>query len=95
MEAMLQVHRDPELGALLSRDHAEERSTVTTLLQRGRSTGQIAAWIMALIAALHPSAATDPSFSPISQCCGTGKLVGVRCGAAQGGASPAVLDVLG
>ncbi|MFJ3926500.1 TetR/AcrR family transcriptional regulator [Streptomyces sp. NPDC090022] len=76
MEAMVQAYRDPELDALLSRDNAEERSTVTTLLQNAAAAGQIdtaldpndtAAWIMALIAALYTSAATDPSFSPADQ----------------------------
>lgn len=76
MEAMVQAYRDPELDALLSRDNAEERSTVTTLLQNAAAAGQIdtaldpdstAAWIMALIAALYTSAATDPSFNPADQ----------------------------
>lgn len=76
MEAMVQAYRDPELEALLSSDNDEERSTVTTLLQNAAAAGQIdtaldpddtAAWIMALIAALYTSAATDPSFSPADQ----------------------------
>jgi AcrR family transcriptional regulator len=76
MEAMVQAYRDPELDALLSRDNAEERSTVTTLLQNAAAAGQIdtaldpdgtAAWVMALIASLYTSAATDPSFSPADQ----------------------------
>jgi AcrR family transcriptional regulator len=76
MEAMVQAYRDPELDALLSHDNAEERSTVTTLLQNAAAAGQIdtaldpddtAAWIMALIAALYTSAATDPSFNPADQ----------------------------
>ncbi|MEV5125126.1 TetR/AcrR family transcriptional regulator [Streptomyces decoyicus] len=76
MEAMIQAHRDPELEALLSRDNDEERSTVTTLLRKASASGRIdptldpddtAAWVMALIAALYTSAATDPSFSPAGQ----------------------------
>ncbi|MEQ6027956.1 helix-turn-helix domain-containing protein [Streptomyces salinarius] len=76
MEAMVQAYRDPELDALLSRDNAEERSTVTALLQKAAAAGQIdtaldpdstAAWIMALIAALYTSTATDPSFNPAEQ----------------------------
>ncbi|MFJ8676977.1 TetR/AcrR family transcriptional regulator [Streptomyces sp. NPDC093589] len=76
MEAMIQAYRDPDLEALLSRDNDEERSTVTTLLRNAAGAGQIdpaldphdtAAWVMALIAALYTSAATDPSFSPADQ----------------------------
>ncbi|CAM5259139.1 Nucleoid occlusion factor SlmA [Streptomyces alboniger] len=76
MEAMVQAYRDPELDALLSRDNDEERSTVTTLLRDATAAGQIdpaldpddtAAWVMALIAALYTSAATDPSFRPADQ----------------------------
>ena len=76
MEAMIQAYRDPDLEALLSRDNDEERSTVTTLLRSAAAAGQIdpaldpddtAAWVMALIAALYTSAATDPSFSPADQ----------------------------
>jgi AcrR family transcriptional regulator len=76
MEAMIQAYRDPELNALLSRDNDEERSTVTALLRNAAAAGQIdaaldpddtAAWVMALIAALYTSAATDPSFSPAGQ----------------------------
>ncbi|MGW5128550.1 TetR/AcrR family transcriptional regulator [Streptomyces sp. NPDC004069] len=76
MEAMIQAYRDPELEALLSRDNDEERSTIVTLLRNAAAAGQIdaaldpddtAAWVMALIAALYTSAATDPSFSPTGQ----------------------------
>ncbi|MBH5338787.1 helix-turn-helix transcriptional regulator [Streptomyces pactum] len=76
MEAMVQAYRDPELEALLSRDNDEERATVTTLLRNAAATGRIdpgldpdaaAAWVMALIAALYTSAATDPSFRPAEQ----------------------------
>ncbi|MFV2119019.1 TetR/AcrR family transcriptional regulator [Streptomyces sp. Act-28] len=76
MEAMIQACRDPEFEALLSRDNDEERSTITTLLRKAAAAGQIdptldpddtAAWVMALIAALHTSAATDPSFDPADQ----------------------------
>ncbi|MFF0160215.1 TetR family transcriptional regulator C-terminal domain-containing protein [Streptomyces sp. NPDC005263] len=76
MEAMVQAYRDPELDALLSRDNDEERSTVTALLRRAAAAGQIdpaldpddtAAWVMALIAALYTSTATDPSFRPAEQ----------------------------
>ncbi|MFJ9413356.1 TetR/AcrR family transcriptional regulator [Streptomyces sp. NPDC101227] len=76
MEAMIQAHRDHELEALLSRDNDEERSTVTALLRSAAASGRIdpaldpddtAAWVMALIAALYTSAATDPSFSPAGQ----------------------------
>ncbi|MFG2140157.1 TetR/AcrR family transcriptional regulator [Streptomyces sp. NPDC048650] len=76
MEAMMQAYRDPDLEALLSRDNDEERSTITTLLRNAAAAGQIdphldpddtASWVMALIAALYTSAATDPSFSPAEQ----------------------------
>ncbi|MEU9117201.1 TetR/AcrR family transcriptional regulator [Streptomyces sp. NPDC048483] len=76
MEALIQAHRDPDLEALLGRDNDEERSTLTTLLRNGATAGQIdpdldpddtAAWVMALIAALYTSAATDPSFDPADQ----------------------------
>lgn len=76
MEAMIQAYRDPELEALLSRDNDEERSTIATLLHNAAAAGQIdpaldpdntAAWVMALIAALYTSAATDPTFSPADQ----------------------------
>ncbi|KIF77727.1 TetR family transcriptional regulator [Streptomyces sp. 150FB] len=76
MEAMIQAFRDPELEALLSRDNDEEQSTITALLRNAAAKGQIdptldpdgtAAWVMALIAALYTSAATDPSFSPAEQ----------------------------
>lgn len=76
MEAMIQAYRDPDLEALLSRDNDEERSTIATLLRNAAAGGQIdpaldpddtAAWVMALIAALYTSAATDPSFSPADQ----------------------------
>jgi AcrR family transcriptional regulator len=76
MEAMIQAYRDPELEALLSRDNDEERATITALLRRAAEAGLIdaaldpdgtAAWIMALIAALYTSAATDPAFTPAEQ----------------------------
>ncbi|MFH9675114.1 TetR/AcrR family transcriptional regulator [Streptomyces sp. NPDC017405] len=76
MEAMIQAYRDPELEALLSRDNDEERSTIATLLHNAAAAGQIdpaldpdntAAWVMALIAALYTSAASDPTFSPADQ----------------------------
>ncbi|GAA2246575.1 hypothetical protein GCM10010145_12070 [Streptomyces ruber] len=76
MEAMIQAYRDPELEALLSRDNDEERATVGTLLRNAAAAGQIdpgldpdeaAAWVMALIAALYTSAATDPSFDPAAE----------------------------
>ncbi|KPC84528.1 MULTISPECIES: TetR/AcrR family transcriptional regulator [Streptomyces] len=76
MEAMIQAYRDPELEALLSRDNDEERSTITGLLHDAAAADRIdptldpddtAAWIMALIAALYTSAATDPSFTPAAQ----------------------------
>ncbi len=76
MEAMMQAYRDPELDALLSRDNDEEKSTVGTLLRNAAAAGQIdpaldpddaAAWVMALVAALYTSAATDPSFDPARQ----------------------------
>ncbi|MFC1230467.1 TetR/AcrR family transcriptional regulator [Streptomyces prasinus] len=76
MEAMVQAYRDPELEALLSCDNEEEQSTIITLLHNAAAAGQIdpaldpdgtAAWVMALIAALYTSAATDPSFSPADQ----------------------------
>lgn len=76
MEAMVQAYRDPELEALLSRDNDEEQSTIGTLLRNAAAAGQIdpdldpddtAAWVMALIAALYTSAATDPTFSPAAQ----------------------------
>ncbi|MFE9976057.1 TetR/AcrR family transcriptional regulator [Streptomyces hirsutus] len=76
MEAMVQAYRDPDLEALLSRDNDEERSTITALLHNAAAAGQIdpaldpddtAAWVMALIAALYTSAATDPTFSPADQ----------------------------
>ncbi|MFI0191019.1 TetR/AcrR family transcriptional regulator [Streptomyces sp. NPDC017086] len=76
VEAMIQAYRDPELEALLSRDNDEERSTIATLLHNAAAAGQIdpaldpdntAAWVMALIAALYTSAATDPTFSPADQ----------------------------
>lgn len=76
MEAMVQAYRDPELEELLSRDNAEERATLTALLRNAAAAGltdpgldpdDAAAWVMALIAALYTSAATDPSFSPADQ----------------------------
>jgi AcrR family transcriptional regulator len=76
MEAMIQAYRDPELEALLSREQDVERATVAALLRNATEAGQIdpgldvddaAAWVMALIAALYTSAATDPSFSPAAQ----------------------------
>ncbi|MGW5211311.1 TetR/AcrR family transcriptional regulator [Streptomyces sp. NPDC004051] len=76
MEAMVQAYRDPELEALLSRDNDEEQSTIVTLLHNAAAAGQIdpaldpdgtAAWVMALVAALYTSAATDPSFDPAAQ----------------------------
>ncbi|MGW4821451.1 TetR/AcrR family transcriptional regulator [Streptomyces sp. NPDC004227] len=76
MEAMIQAYRDPELEALLSSDNDEERSTITILLQNAAAAGQIdpaldpddtAAWVMALIASLYTSTATDPSFCPADQ----------------------------
>lgn len=76
MEAMIQAYRDPELEALLSRDNDEERATLTALLHNAAAAGRIdpaldpdntATWIMALIAALYTSAATDPAFRPADQ----------------------------
>ncbi|MEZ3182092.1 hypothetical protein KYY02_26515 [Streptomyces pimonensis] len=59
---------------------SDRRSTITTLLHNAAAAGRIdpaldpddtTAWIMALIAALHTSAATDPSFTrqPSSRRC--------------------------
>ncbi|QHC22765.1 TetR/AcrR family transcriptional regulator [Streptomyces sp. GS7] len=76
VEAMVQACRDPELAALLSRDDEEERAAIATLLRKTAAAGRTdpsldpddtAAWVLALIAALHTSAATDPSFSPAAQ----------------------------
>ncbi|MFE7216600.1 hypothetical protein ACFU93_43625 [Streptomyces sp. NPDC057611] len=76
MEAMIQAYRDPELEALLSSDNDEEQSTITILRQNAAAAGQIdpdldpddtAAWVMARIATLYTSTATDPSFSPADQ----------------------------
>ena len=76
MEAMVQAYRDSELEAMLSRNNADEHAAITTLLTRAAAAGQIdpdldprdtAAWVMALIAALYTSAATDPSFQPAKQ----------------------------
>jgi AcrR family transcriptional regulator len=76
MEAMVQAYRDSELEAMLSRNNADEHAAITTLLTRAAAAGQIdpdldprdtAAWVMALIAALYTSAATDPSFQPAEQ----------------------------
>ncbi|MGY0068099.1 TetR/AcrR family transcriptional regulator [Streptomyces sp. QTS137] len=76
MEAMIQAYRDPDLEAQLSRDDDEERSTIIALLRNAAAAGQIdpalnpddtAAWVMALIATLYTSAATNPSFSPADQ----------------------------
>ncbi|GAA0460408.1 TetR/AcrR family transcriptional regulator [Streptomyces stramineus] len=76
MEAMIQAYRDPDLEAMLSRDNDDERATVTTLLRNAAAAGRIdpsldadgtAAWVMALIATLYTSAATDPSFEPAEQ----------------------------
>ncbi|MFH7595602.1 TetR/AcrR family transcriptional regulator [Streptomyces racemochromogenes] len=76
MEAMVQAYRDPELEALLSRDNATEHAAVTTLLTRAAAAGRMdpgldpddtATWVLALIASLYTSAATDPSFRPAEQ----------------------------
>ncbi|MGW3954084.1 TetR/AcrR family transcriptional regulator [Streptomyces sp. NPDC004752] len=76
MEAMLQAYRDPELGERLSRDNAEEHAVVSALIAEATAVGQIdpglkpddtASWVLALIASLYTSAATDPSFAPAEQ----------------------------
>ncbi|MEW1638125.1 TetR/AcrR family transcriptional regulator [Streptomyces sp. NPDC093801] len=76
MEAMVQAYRDAELEALLSRDNAAEHAAVSALLTRAAATGRIdpgldpddtATWVLALIASLYTSAATDPSFHPAEQ----------------------------
>ncbi|UJB40797.1 TetR/AcrR family transcriptional regulator [Streptomyces sp. A1-5] len=76
MEAVVQVHRDPELDALLGRDNALEHTALTTLLTRAAAAGQIdpalaphdaATWVQALIASLYSSAAADPAFKPAEQ----------------------------
>ncbi|WP_275465758.1 TetR/AcrR family transcriptional regulator [Streptomyces noursei] len=76
MEAVVQAHRDPELDALLGRDNAQEHTAVATLLAKAAAAGQIdpaldphdaAAWVLALIASLYTSAATDPAFRPAEQ----------------------------
>ncbi|MEV7547646.1 TetR/AcrR family transcriptional regulator [Streptomyces sp. NPDC089915] len=76
MEAMVQAYRDAELDTLLSRDNATEHTAVSTLLTRAAAAGRIdpgldpedtATWVLALIASLYTSAATDPSFRPAEQ----------------------------
>lgn len=76
MEAMVQSYRDAELASLLSREEDEERSTVVALLRAAAAAGQIdpeldpeetATWVMALIATLYTSAATEDSFEPAEQ----------------------------
>ncbi|GAA2691861.1 helix-turn-helix domain-containing protein [Streptomyces lunalinharesii] len=76
MEAVVQAHRDPELDALLGRDNAQEHTAVATLLAKAAAAGQIdpaldphdaATWVLALIASLYTSAATDPAFRPAAQ----------------------------
>lgn len=76
MEAMVQAYRDPELEALLSSDNATEHAAVSALLTRAAAAGRIdpgldpddtATWVLALIASLYTSAATDPSFHPAEQ----------------------------
>ncbi|MER6841918.1 TetR/AcrR family transcriptional regulator [Streptomyces platensis] len=76
MEAMLQAHRDPELAELLSQDNTDEHTVITELLTKAAAAGQIdpdldpgdaASWVMALIASMYTSAATEPSFDPAGQ----------------------------
>ncbi|HET6637116.1 MAG TPA: TetR/AcrR family transcriptional regulator [Streptomyces sp.] len=76
MEAMVQAYRDPELDELLSRDNADEHAAVAHLLRRTADAGQTdpgldpddaATWVLALVATLYTSAATDPSFQPAGQ----------------------------
>ncbi|MFE1175984.1 TetR/AcrR family transcriptional regulator [Streptomyces sp. NPDC058773] len=76
MEAMLQAHRDPELAELLGQDSTDEHTVITELLTKAAAAGQIdpgldpghtASWIMALIASMYTSAATEPSFDPAGQ----------------------------
>ncbi|KIF04012.1 TetR family transcriptional regulator [Streptomyces sp. RSD-27] len=76
MEAMVQAYRDTELEAMLSRDNATEHAAVSALLTRAAAAGLIdpgldpddtATWVLALVAALYTSAATDPSFHPADQ----------------------------
>ncbi|MGA5266870.1 TetR/AcrR family transcriptional regulator [Streptomyces lydicamycinicus] len=76
MEAMLQAHRDPELAELLSQDNTDELTVITELLTKAAAAGRIdpdldpghaASWVMALIASMYTSAATEPSFDPAGQ----------------------------
>ncbi|WP_330315710.1 TetR/AcrR family transcriptional regulator [Streptomyces platensis] len=76
MEAMLQAHRDPELAELLNQDNTDEHTVITELLTKAAAAGQIdpgldpghaASWVMALIASMYTSAATEPSFDPAGQ----------------------------
>ncbi|MFE2186678.1 TetR/AcrR family transcriptional regulator [Streptomyces sp. NPDC059455] len=76
MEAMVQAHRDPELGARLSRDNDEEHAVIAALIAEAAADGRIdpglkpddtATWVLALIASLYTGAATDPSFAPAEQ----------------------------
>ncbi|MFF3543054.1 TetR/AcrR family transcriptional regulator [Streptomyces platensis] len=76
MEAMLQAHRDPELAELLGQDNTDEHTVITELLTKAAAAGQIdpgldpghaASWVMALIASMYTSAATEPSFDPAGQ----------------------------
>ncbi|MFE6739331.1 TetR/AcrR family transcriptional regulator [Streptomyces tubercidicus] len=76
MEAMLQAHRDPELAELLSQDSTDEHTVIAELLTKAAAAGQIdpgldpdntASWVMALIASMYTSAATEASFDPAGQ----------------------------
>ncbi|MFC4493403.1 TetR/AcrR family transcriptional regulator [Streptomyces ovatisporus] len=76
MEAMVQAYRDSELEELLSRDSAAEHAAIASVLRKASAAGRTdpgldpdhaASWVMALIASLYTSAATDPSFTPSEQ----------------------------
>lgn len=76
LEAMLQAHRDPEIGAELQRVEAAEEEGLRILLGRAMEAGEVdptltvdgaASWIGALVNAVYLQAALTADFDPAQQ----------------------------
>nr|WP_281376178.1 TetR family transcriptional regulator C-terminal domain-containing protein [Garicola koreensis] len=76
LEAMLQAHRDPEVGAELARVDDDEMRGLRVLLSRAVQAGEAdpaldaddaAAWISALVSAVYLQTALAPDFDAAQQ----------------------------
>ena len=76
LEAMLQAHRDPDVGSELARVDAEEMQSLRILLHRAVKAGEVdptlaveesVAWISALVSALYLQTALAADFDADAQ----------------------------